>query len=349
MKHAWRATVLGVMVSAGTGCLAEAEEPTTAVASQPLASSCDYITCGRNTKDVGNHFIDHVFFDGTVNERGQQFVSWKTAGGAAITPQLTARSLRGYIDGQWRTGSALVGSTITVKNAGGQLLRLRFMEAKVSALPNGVSVWTYRISKQRLAPLWTPLCSLFDHTDDPIARFALVGTQELVHAEGKQVTPHAPSAGKLTIGCANSATGKMLSLGALKTTAASGEVPTVAEMTATLRALTLSPIGETSYTKSGVGIMFNVIRTGVNNHGESLSGGVEGIWDKDGAICFDRLRINDPQLSWALWSQTQVPPCSEVDLSAYEYLVTTHRYFGVYPEYPPPPPPPLPIGGFVQP
>ena len=347
MKQACVAMVLGVIGSASAGCLMEEEGPTTAVESQPLiGDSCDYITCGRNTKDVGNGFVDHVFFDGTPNARGQRFVSWKTAGGVTITPQLTARSLRGYIDGQWRTGPALVGSTITIEEAGGQLLRLRFMEAAASALPNGVSVWTYRINKRRPNKFWTPLCSLFDHTDDPVARFALVGTQELVHANGKHVTALALSARKLTLGCPNSATGKMLSLGALRTTAASDEMPTLAEMTATLRALTLSPIGETSYTKSGVGIMFNVIRTGVGNHGESLSGGVEGYWDEDGAICFDRLRINDQQLSWALWSQTHVPPCSEVDLSAYQHLVTTARYFGAYPAYPPPPPS-LPIGGYT--
>jgi hypothetical protein len=93
--------------------------------------------------------------------------------------------------------------------------------------------------------------------------------------------------------------------------------------------------------------MFNVNRTGVGNHGEDLFGGVEGYWDEDGAICFYKLRATDAALSWALWTQTHVPHCSEVDLSAYDHLVSTNLYLGSapYPVYPPPSPPPP--GGFT--
>jgi hypothetical protein len=251
--------------------------------------------------------------------------------------------LLGYVDGAWRTGTALVGSTITVKDPAGKLLRLRFMEAVIVTLPSGVSVWTYRMYKFTSA--WKPLCSLFSHTDDPIARFALVGTQELVHEDGKYVTP---SSGKLTFGCPSSATGKLLSYGALRTTAAASQVPTTDVMTASLRALTLSPIGEASYTKDGVSVLFSVISTGVKNNNELQAGGVEGFWDQHGAICIDGLRHNDAQLAWALWSDTHIPRCSEVDLSRFQVMVRTYQPFGDFPAYPPSAPT-LPIGSFGNP
>lgn len=305
------------------------------------ATPCDYITCGRNTKDIGNGVVDHVFFDGTANDRGQRFVGWETAGGAAITPMLTSRTLYGRINGQWRLGAALVGSVITLTDAEGPLY-VRFADADHVALPNGVSAWTYRLDTRRPARPWRPLCSLFDHTTSEAARYALLGTREVVHVRARQVTDHAAAEGKLTLGCPSSATGKMLSLGALTTTAAADQLPTLDEMNATLMALTLSPTGDKSYTEPGVGVMFFVARTGVDNHGESWSGGLEGAWDRHGAICFDRLRGVDYDHRWALWSDTHVPSCSDVDLSDYDVLVRTHRFFGIYPAYPPPPPP-LPI------
>ncbi|MGE0871682.1 MAG: ADYC domain-containing protein [Kofleriaceae bacterium] len=350
MNRTCLVALVTAMAAASAACV-ELEEPAAHTITQPLGGTCNYITCGRNTKAVGNGFVDQVFFDGTRNARNQQFVSWVSAGGATITPRLGTRSLWGQIAGVWRTGSALIGSIMTIEDAGGELLQLRFTDAAQHELPNGVTVWTYRIDKRRSRSAWRPLCSLFDHTDDEIARYALIGTRELVHEHGKHVTAHATTELKLTIGCPNSATGKLLSLGALSTTAASGEEPMVSEMTSVLRALTLSPIGQKSYTKSGVGVMFNVTRTGVNNHGESWAGGVEGWWDEDGAICFEHLRINDEDLISDLWNDTHVPACSEIDLSRHEHLVSTYLYFGVYPSYPPPAPPPpsLPIGGYAVP
>ncbi|MGE0550938.1 MAG: ADYC domain-containing protein [Kofleriaceae bacterium] len=345
MNRTFLAAVVSAAVGSSAACI-DPDEPITETTVQPLnGGSCNYITCGRNTKDVGNGFVDQVFFDGTPNDQGQRFVSWETAGGASITPRLSARSLWGEVGGQWRTGAALVGSTMTIEDSDRELLQLRFTDAAQHELPNGVTVWTYRIDKKRPRSVSRPLCSLFTHTDDEIARFALIGTRELVHEDGKYVTPHATTEGKLTIGCPNSATGKLLSLGAFSTTAAHGEAPTVPEMTSVLRALTLSPLGEQSYTKSGIGVMFNVTRTGVNNHGESWAGGVEGRWDEAGAICFEHLRINDDDDIAQLWSDTHVPACSDVDPEQHEQLVSTYLFFGVYPSYPPPPPPP--IGGYV--
>lgn len=301
-------------------------------------ADCDYITCGRNTAAIGNGEVDQVYFDGTLNERGQQFLSWRGAGGEAITPVLTTRSVAGAVDGLLRVGTLLNGSVITlVEN--GELVKLRFVDARYPILPSGLAIWVYRLDVWRSATGWSPLCPLFDHTTNDIARYAIPGTREVVHARTKTITQHRPPEGKLTLGCPNSATGKMLSLGALTTTAVAPDESTLPEMQATLLALTLSPLGGRSYTESGVMVMFEVVRTGLDNNGETLTQGLEGAWDEDGAICFDQLRSISSELQWDLWSDTHVPPCSEVDLSQQTVLVKTHRYLGFYSEYPPPPPP----------
>lgn len=304
--------------------------------SQPvIGDDCDYITCGRNTRDVGNGIVDQVYFDHTPNDRGQQFVSWHLAG-QPITPFLWGRTLLGVIDGQVYVGTGLVGSVMSLVASNGQPLSLYLADARAVQLPNGVTTWTYRIDVW-LPTSQRPLCNLFSHTNDEIARYALLGTSEVVHVSPKHVTAHSPSEGKLTLGCPNSATGKLLSLGALTTTATSSEAPTLNEMTAALLALTLSPTGGASYTQNGIGVMFSVTRTGVDNNGESISGGVEGRWDASGAVCFEHLRLADEDRRRAIWTETHVPPCSAVDLSQHQILVHTNLYSGVYPAYPPPP------------
>jgi hypothetical protein len=308
---------------------------TQALPTLPAPEPCDYITCGRNTRDIGNGFVDQVFFDGSANPRGQRFLHWKTASGAPIAPRLTARGLEGAIERRSRTGDELNGSVMTLQGSGGQRLFVRFREARQTSLPNGVRVWVYHLEKRRGEGRWEPLCQLFSHSSDAIARHALVGTRELVREARMRVTAHEPGDGMMTLACPNTATGKMLSLGALRTTAAAGQEPTAAEMDATLRALTLSPLGERSYTKPGVGVMFNVARTGVDNNGEALAGGFEAAWRREGAICFDRVRHGDSELLWDLWQEARVPSCADVDLDPDEVLVRTYRYFGVYPAYPP--------------
>lgn len=302
---------------------------------------CDYITCGRNTAVIGNDQVDQVYFDGTPNERGQQFVSWRGAGGEVITPVLTTRSVAGAVNGLLRVGTLLNGSVITLVD-NGEYVKLRFVDARYPILPNGLSIWVYRLEVWRSLTGWNPLCSLFDHTTNDIARYAIPGTREVVHERTKTITLHRPTEGKLTLGCPNSATGKLLSLGALATTAVIAEESTLPEMQASLLALTLSPLGGRSYTESGIMVMFQVMRTGLDNNGEMITGGLEGKWDEHGAICFEQLRNISSELQWDLWSDTHVPPCSEVDLSQHTVLVMTHRYMapeGFYSEYPPPPPP----------
>ena len=335
-----------LFVTVATAACVDPGEPTPGTSTAAIiGDQCDYITCGRNTAAIGNGKVDQVYFDGTPNDRGQVFVSWRGAGGETITPVLSSRSLGGAVGNLLRVGDLLNGSVITLSEDG-QPVKLRFVDAERPTLPNGLDVWVYRLDVWRSSTGWQPLCPLFDHTDDVIARYAIPGTREVVHARTRAITSHAPSAGRLTLGCPSSATGKMLSLGALTTTAATGEVPTLSEMQATLLALTLSPTGGRSYTHAGVPVMFSVTRTGVDNNSESFSGGLEGAWDRDGAICFTQLRGIDADAQWELWSDTHVPSCDDVDLSEHTVLVTTHRYFGVYPAYPPPPPP---LGGLITP
>jgi hypothetical protein len=345
MHRPYLTALLGAWIAVATACVepgaADAPETSTAeayIVPVPEEPPCDYITCGRNTRMIGNGQVDHIYFDGTPNDRGQQFVSWRDSLGEELSPVLTSRSLADASHGRLRSGTALTGSVITLVEDNEQV-KLRFVDARNTALPNGLSIRVYRLDVWRAATGWRPLCPLFEHTPSDIARYAIPGTREVVHVASRTITAHDPAEGKLTLGCPSSATGKLLSLGALTTTAIAEEESTLPEMRATLLALTLSPLGGKLYTENGVGVMFHVMRTGLDNTGETLTGGLEGKWDADGAICFDRLRGISGEQQWSLWSETHVPPCSEVDLSQHEVLVWTHRYFGIYPEYPPPPPP----------
>jgi hypothetical protein len=344
MHRPYLTALLGAWTAIATACVEPVEPETSTTEAHiipvPEEAPCDYITCGRNTRAIGNGHVDHVYFDGTANDRGQQFVSWHGSGGEAITPVLTTRTVAGAVGGLLRVGPALNGSVITLVKDGEQV-KLRFVDARYQPLPNGLSIWIYRLDVWRASTYWHPLCPPFDHTTNDIARYAIPGTREVVHEVSRTITAHAPAEGRLTLGCPNSATGKLLSLGALATTAAVGEESTLPEMRATLLALTLSPHGGEVYTENGVMVMFEVVRTGVDNNGEQYSGGLEGKWDSNGAICFDHLRSISSERQWDLWSDTHVPPCSEVVHSNREVLVWTNLYFHPfgYPAYPPPLPP----------
>lgn len=339
-----RACAVALTTAAALGCGAGEDpqlQPIPQSIQQGLGLVPDLCTdpwCGRNTKDIGNGFVDQVFFDGSANPGGQTFEGWHTSGGDPIAPRLTARTLYGVVGGQSRIGNQLEGSVLTLKERDGRQLQIRFDDARYISLPNGLATWVYRLSRRRGFTAWWPLCSLFDHTPAEEARYAFLGTRELVLAAGNRVQPVDPSDGKLTIACPNSATGKMVGLGAVRTTAVAEQMPTVPEMTAMLRALTLSPTGGESYTHSGVGILISVVRTGVDNNSEALAGGFEGHWTADGALCFEKLRIADPGVQWQLYNETHVPACDEVEVDPSQILVNTHLFFGVYPNYPPPRP-----------
>lgn len=350
MHRPYLTALLGAWIAVATACVepgaADAPETGTAeahLAPVPEEEPCDYITCGSNTRSIGNGQVDHVYFDGTPNDRGQQFLHWRTSGGATITPILSSRTVTGTVAGEnvVRIGPLLNGSVITLLQ-GAELVKLRFNDARYVDLPNSLSIWVYNLDIWRSTTGWNPLCPLFEHSTNDIARYAIPGTREVVHVASRTITAHAPAEGKLTLGCPSSATGKLLSLGALTTTAIASQESTLPEMRATLLALTLSPLGGKIYTENGVGVMFQVVRTGLDNNGELLSGGLEGKWNANGALCFDHLRNISGEQQWSLWSETHVPSCSEVDTSRQEVLVWTNLFLTWNPPtYPPPPPPPL--------
>lgn len=344
MPRPYLTALLVAWIAIATACVEPGAPETGTAEAHLVEQDCDYITCGSNTHVIGNGRVDQVYFDGTPNARGQQFVSWLGAGGEAITPVLTTRSVAGAVGNLLRVGPALTGSVITLVD-GGEQVKLRFVDARYPTLPNGLSIWVYHLEVWRAWLGWRPLCPLFDHTSSDIARYAIPGTREVVHVDTRTITLHTPAEGKLTLGCPSSATGKMLSLGALATTAIDAEASNLPEMRATLLALTLSPLGGTSYTEAGVPVIFHVVRTGLDNSGATISGGLEGLWGSNGAICFEGLRGTSSALKWALWSDTHVPPCSEVDPSEHRVLVWTHLVPPAPPALPPPPayPPPPPI------
>jgi len=344
-------------IASGAGCAADtdpdvrARELGSVIENEP----CDYITCGGNSSAVGNRFVDQVLFDHTPNERGQSFLDW-TIDGATITPALDARVpviatggtptappvgfvLKGRIDGELAWGPALDGSVMRLIDRRGQITVLHVTNGRAVSLPNQTRTWVYWID---VWPAQQPLCDLFADTDDELARYALLGAREVVHRDERLVTEHAAAEGKLTLGCPTTATGKLLSLGALRTTAASGQQPTVDEMTAALRALTMSPTGDRSYTEPGRRIMFYVPRTRVKNYDELETAGREGYWNAAGAVCFEHLRFTDPALGRQLWNDTHVPPCSALAPADRTGLVETWLPPGLAPDYPPGPAEALP-------